>query len=153
SPRWPAPSGSRSQNSRACCSWQLSRGGGRMPTTVDRGDGYLFTRGKTFWLGYYHHGKYLRESLRTSDPQKAERLRKQKLKLVNPPHWVAREEKKVTLGDGGDSPPPTPPETGPPPKNHPPRHIRRLRGYFALDHALDITPDRIRAYTAARLDE
>ncbi|HLK13154.1 MAG TPA: tyrosine-type recombinase/integrase [Candidatus Binatia bacterium] len=116
-----------------------------------RGQGHLYRRGQVWWLGYYHRGRYIRESLKTTDAKKAERLRQRKLKLVNTPHFVTPEQEKLTFDDLAELLRTDYRLNGRRSLGHVERHIRRLGEAFACDRALSITPDRIAAYTAARL--
>jgi integrase len=47
-----------------------------------RGDGRVFRRGGTWWVGYYLRGKQYRESAHTPDEQKARGFLKQRMKQV-----------------------------------------------------------------------
>jgi len=62
----------------------------------ERGDGPLYRRGKVWWGGYYHHGRYLRESLHTTDRGKAGKVLRNKMRLANTPHFVAPDQQLVT---------------------------------------------------------
>src|SRR5579871_3144361 len=77
--------------------------------------------------------------------------RQRKLKLVNTPHFVTPEQEKLTFDDLAELLRTDYRLNGRRSLGHVERHIRRLGEAFACDRALSITPDRIAAYTAARL--
>jgi hypothetical protein len=48
-----------------------------------RGDGRIFKRGTTWWVGFYVDGKQQRQSAKTSDQEKAAKFLRAKLKEVH----------------------------------------------------------------------
>jgi integrase len=119
----------------------------------DRGDGYLYQRGRTWWLGYYHHGRYVRESLGTTDQDAAEKLRKKRLKLVNTPHFVDPGTQRLRYEDLADAYLRDLRLNRRRSLRDAERYVRQLGATFGSDRALDITPTRIEAYKEARLAE
>lgn len=121
--------------------------------TGQRGDGYLYQRGPTYWLGYYHNGKYLRESLRTTDQKTAERRRREKLKLTNTQHFVAPDQRRVSFDDIAALYISDFQNNGRRSLRDAERIVKQLRTVYGTDRALAITSDRIEAYKTARLSE
>lgn len=118
-----------------------------------RGEGRVFLRGETWWCSYYHNGREIRESAKTTDERKAWRLLRERLRKAGTPEFIGPAAKRVTFADlttllltdyrlnGRRS------------IVHAERHTRRLADTFGMDRALDITAERIGAYTVARLQE
>jgi integrase len=64
-----------------------------------RGDGRLYPRGAVWWVEYWHHGKQVRESAKTTDREAAEKFLRKRTKLANTPHFVAPSVSRVTFED------------------------------------------------------
>ena len=64
-----------------------------------RGQGSIYLRGKTYWVRYSWHGKEYRESSRTGDEKKAQKVLQQRLKAVGTPLFVEPKAQRYTLDD------------------------------------------------------
>ena len=62
-----------------------------------RGQGSIYLRGETYWIRYSWHGKEHRESAKTSDKAKAERMLLTRLKAIEKPR--SSKERRYTLAD------------------------------------------------------
>jgi len=70
-----------------------------------RGDGRLFLRGTTWWMQFYVDGRQQRESTKASDPEKAEKVLRARLKEVHAHEldpsrsFVSQHDKRRTVAD------------------------------------------------------
>jgi integrase len=115
--------------------------------------GRVFKRGSTYWISYYHRGQEHRESTRSASENEARRLLKKRLGESGRGRLVGAREERLTfehLAEGlvTDY------------RINRRRSIesaelslKHLRGYFAMDRVIDITPDRIRSYILERQRE
>jgi len=65
----------------------------------ERGSGSLRLRGRIWWLRYFHQGKLVEESSKTSDEAEARKLLRQKLKKADTVLFVAPQAERVTFED------------------------------------------------------
>src|SRR5262245_17163588 len=117
-----------------------------------RGQGRLFQRGGAWWIAYYHRGREIRESAKTTSEQKAARLLRERLRTAGTQEFIGPAAQRVTFDslaalyltdyrlNGRRS------------LRDATRNVEMLREAFGMDRALDITADRIAAYTAGRLE-
>src|SRR5260370_3355972 len=115
--------------------------------------GRFFKRGSTYWISYYHRGQEHRESTHSASESEARRLLKKRLGESGRGRLVGAREERLTfehLAEGlvTDY------------RINRRRSIesaelslKHLRGYFAMDRVIDITPDRIRSYVLERQRE
>ena len=117
-----------------------------------RGSGSVYLRGTTYWIRYWHRGEEYRESSESQSETIArrllnkriqetgkrgarflgpseERLRFEDLAEMFRADYVVNERRSLRRVDAS---------------------LKRLRSYFGLDRAVDITADRIKSYIAAR---
>ena len=117
------------------------------------GMGRIFRRGQTFWIAYYRHGKEYRESTHSVNENDATKLLRKRFGEIASRRFVGPQEERVMFEDLA---------TGIE-RDYKLRGLRsikvakgrmvHLRNYFGDLRALDITPDRIRAYQAHRRSE
>lgn len=118
-----------------------------------RGQGRIFKRGEVYWVAYYHRGTEHRESSGSAKEADARRLLKKRLGEIQAKKFVGPHEERVTYEDLEKGYLQDYEVRGLRSKETAEARVKHLRAYFALSRALDITPARIRAYQAARLDE
>ena len=118
-----------------------------------RGMGRVFQRGAVYWIAYSQRGHEYRESARSTKKGDAWQLLKTRLGQIEAKKFVGPKEERVWFEDlktvylqdyevrGLRSV-----ETAE-------LRVKHLADYFGEDRALDITPDRLRAYQHARLRE
>ena len=118
-----------------------------------RGLGRIFRRGSVYWIAYYHRGKEHRESTESRKESDANRLLKRRLGEIGQGKFIGPSEEKVEFEDlaadylsdfrlkGNRS------------TEWAEVRVKHLRGFFGFDKAIDITTDRIRKYTEARLED
>ena len=118
-----------------------------------RGLGRLFKRGSVWWIAYYHRGKEYRESSDSESESQAKKLLKKRLGEINAGKFIGPSEDRWTFEDMVN-------DLGNDYRVNNRRslataqyHVRHLREFFGLDRAIDITPDRVKAYQVHRLDE
>ena len=119
-----------------------------------RGQGRLFRRkhSGSWWISYYHHGQEIRESAKTTSEHKARALLRERLRTAGTQEFIGPAAQRVTFEDlavlyltdyrlnGRRS------------LRDATRNVETLREVFGIDRALDITSDRIAAYTERRLE-
>jgi hypothetical protein len=117
-----------------------------------RGHGRVFQRGGVWWVAYYHRGQEIRESAKTTSEHKARALLRERLRSAGTQEFIGPAAQRVTFEDlavlyltdyrlnGRRS------------LRDATRNVETLREVFGIDRALDITADRIAAYTARRLE-
>lgn len=123
-----------------------------------RGDGRIFPRGKKLWCAFYVDGKEVRESCKTSDPAKAEKYLKARLKKVHA-HEESPEEKflskrdyKKTVGDLMDALQ-TNYELRGKASSQNLSGIRRVKKDFGHHRALSLTAEQVAKYVSERKKE
>jgi integrase len=118
-----------------------------------RGQGRLFRRknSTSWWLSYYHAGKEIRESARTTSQSKAARLLRERLKTVGTPDFIdPRAAERLTFTDLAEMYLADYRVNGRRSLRDAMRYVTTLGTTFGLDRALHITADRITAYADAR---
>jgi len=118
-----------------------------------RGLGSLFRRGPVWWLKYYRHGKPYRESSRTADRRKAEKLLKRRLAEIETGQFRGLQIERVRFDElasdlQNDY---TVNQRKSAVRNS--RSIVHLRNFFGGWRAVDLTTDQIRRYIAKRQGE
>src|SRR5579871_953493 len=118
-----------------------------------RGMGRIFRRGPIYWIAYYHRGKEFRESSHSDSEKEARQLLKKRIGEAATGRFSGSREDRVTFEDLaagllGDY------------QINRRRSlsaarlsISHLRRFFGIDHAVDITTNRVRAYAAMRQGE
>jgi integrase len=115
-----------------------------------RGQGRLFQRGGVWWIAYYHRGREIRESAKTTTEQKAARLLRERLRTAGTQEFIGPAAQRVTFDDLAASYLTDYRLNGRRSLRDATRYVETLRATFGLDRALDITADRITAYADAR---
>jgi hypothetical protein len=116
-----------------------------------RGQGRLFQRGGVWWIAYYHRGREIRESAKTTSEHKAAKLLQKRRQTTGTPGFIdPRAAERVTFTDIAEMY-----LTDYRVNEHrslrdATRYVHTLGGTFGLDRALDITSDRIAAYADMR---
>jgi integrase len=117
-----------------------------------RGLGRIFKRGSVYWIAYYHRGKEYRESSESESESQARKLLKRRLGEMHSGAFIPDED-RLTFDELVEGL-----------KNDYRVNRRRslktvefyiphLRSFFGFDRAIDITPDRVKAYQVKRLEE
>jgi integrase len=118
-----------------------------------RGMGRIYRRGTTFWIQYSHRGRIFRESSHSDREAVARKLLKKRLGEIDMQKFIGPAEERVTFEDLAAALL-TDYEVNAKRSIHAARlSVRHLRSYFGTDRAVDITTDRIRAYTLERQNE
>jgi integrase len=117
-----------------------------------RGQGRLFQRGGVWWIAYYHRGREIRESAKTTSEQKAARLLRERLRTAGTQEFIGPAAQRVTFDDLAALYLTDYRLNGRRSLRDATRNVEMLREAFGMDRALDITADRIAAYTARRLE-
>jgi integrase len=63
------------------------------------GQGSIYLRGNRYWIRYGWHGKEFRESAKTSDEKKAQKLLQARLKVIGTSAFVEPKQQRYTLND------------------------------------------------------
>jgi integrase len=121
-----------------------------------RGDGRLFLRGATWWMQFYVDGRQHRESTKASDPEKAEKVLRARLKEVHAHEldparsFVSQHDKRRTVADLMDALKTDFEIRG---KASPQNlsNICRVRADFGHYRAASLTAERIDEYIRKRL--
>jgi hypothetical protein len=115
--------------------------------------GRIFKRGPVYWIAYYHRGKEFRESSYSESEKEARRLLKKRIGEVGTGRFTGVREERVTFDDLANGL-----LTDYHVNNR--RSLRSARlsishlcKFFGLQHAIDITTDRVKAYAARRQQE
>src|SRR5262249_29429534 len=117
-----------------------------------RGDGRLFQRGGVWWIAYYHRGQEIRESAKTTSEHEARALLRERLRTAGTQEFLGPAAQRVTFEDLAALYLTDYRLNGRCSLRDATRNVETLRGAFGIDRALDITPDRIAAYTTRRLE-
>ena len=116
-----------------------------------------------FWVEYWHNGRQVRESSKGfvykadgtrsdgTERRAAERLLKERRRTAGTPHFIGPTAERVTFDDLAALYLTDYKVNRRRSLDHAERYVRNLRATFGLDRALDVTADRIAAYTAQRL--
>jgi integrase len=115
--------------------------------------GRIFKRGPIYWVAYYHRGKEHRESSHSDNETKARKLLKKRIGEVANGQLIGPSEEKLTFDDLAKILT-TDYEINRKRSIESVRlSIKHLREFFALDRAIDITPDRVSTYVRERQRE
>lgn len=124
-----------------------------------RGMGRIFKRGPVWWIAFYHRGKEIRESTVTLKPpqgaeseSQAQKCLRRRLTEIHSGRFIHDEDKLAFEEMVKDL------ENDYQVNNRRSlstalNHVRHLRAFFGLDRAIDISPDRVRAYQVQRVAE
>jgi len=118
-----------------------------------RGMGRVFKRGTTQWICYYHRGKQYRESSHSESEAQARKLLKKRLGEINAGRFIGPSENRLTFETLVEGLINDYRVNGKRSLSTVQYYIPHLRGFFGLDRALDITPDRVKNYQIHRLEE
>jgi len=117
-----------------------------------RGMGRVFQRGSIQWISYNHRGKEYRESSGSTNEAQARKLLKKRLTEINGGKFIPNEDRLTfeemvkDLVNGYEVNARRSLSTVR-------YYIPHLRGFFGFDRAIDITPDKVKAYQVYRLGE
>jgi len=118
-----------------------------------RGMGRIFKRGSVYWVAYYHRGEEHRESSGSENENRARKLLKIRLGETSRGQLIGPSEEKFTFDDLAKILT-TDYEINRKRSIESVRlSIKHLREFFALDRAIDITPDRVSTYVRERQRE
>jgi len=124
-----------------------------------RGMGRIFKRGSVWWIAFYHRGREIRESTVTLKPpqgaeseSQAQKCLKRRLTEIHSGRFIPDEE-KLTFEEMVKDLENDYHVNSRRSLSTVLNHVRHLREFFGLDRAIDITPDRVRAYQVHRLEE
>ena len=119
-----------------------------------RGHGRVFRRkhSGSWWISYYHRGQEIRESAKTTSEHKARALLRERLRTAGTQEFIGPAAQRVTFEDLAALYLTDYRLNGRRSLRDATRNVETLRGAFGIDRALDITADRIAAYTERRLE-
>jgi integrase len=123
-----------------------------------RGDGRIFQRGSIYWAQFYVDGRQQRESAKTTDPERAEKYLRSRLKEVHAHEldasrpFVTRRDKRRTIADLMDA---LKTDFGIRGKDSLPNlsNISRARSDFGAIRAADLTAEEVDRYINERLTD
>jgi len=126
-----------------------------------RGMGSVYPRGSVWWIRYYHRGHRYREpayeldrdNRRRSSESIARKLLKQRLGEITAGRFIGPSEDRLTFDQLVEDLENDYQLNGKRSFASVKFYLRHLRGFFGFDRAVDITPDRVRAYQTRRLKE
>jgi integrase len=116
------------------------------------GVGRIFQRGSIWWIAFYHRGREIRQSAHTESEGQARKLLKKRLGEITSGRFVPDEE-KITFDDLFADLKNDYQVNGKRSWKSVHYSMPNLKGFFGWDRAIDITPDRVRAYQSYRLEE
>ena len=117
-----------------------------------RGLGRIFKRGSVYWIAYYHRGKEYRESSESESETQARKLLKRRHGEIHSGRFTPDED-RLTFHQLEEGLKDDYRVNGRRSLKTVEFYFPRLRGFFGFDRAIDITPDRVKAYQVKRLDE
>ena len=118
-----------------------------------RGMGRIFKRGSIYWIAYYHRGKEFRESSRSESEREARQLLKKRIGDAATGRFTGSREDRVTFEDLAAGLLADYQINRRRSLSSARLSISHLRRFFGIDHAVDITTNRVRAYAAMRQGE
>jgi integrase len=118
-----------------------------------RGMGRVFKRGSVYWISYYHRGKEFRESSESHNESTAKKLLKKRIGEVAQGRLRGAKQDRLTFDNLAQALLADYQINGRRSLRSARLSISHLRKFFAFDHAIDITTDRIKAYAADRQKE
>ena len=116
-----------------------------------RGEGRVFQRGPIWWIAYYHRGREMRETAKTTQRRKAERLLRERLRKAGRPDFIGPAAERLTFDDLAALYLTDYQVNAKRSQRDAERNVARLRAVFGFDRALDITANRIVDYASRRL--
>lgn len=117
-----------------------------------RGLGRIFKRGSVFWIAYYHRGKEYRESSESENESQARKLLKRRIGEAHSGRFIPDED-RLTFDQLEEGLKDDYRINGRRSLKTVEFYFPHLRGFFGFDRAVDITPDRVKAYQVTRLQE
>ena len=118
-----------------------------------RGMGRIFKRGSVYWVAYYHRGEEHRESSGSENENNARKLLKKRIGETSRGQLIGPTEEKLMFDDLAKFLT-TDYEINRKRSIESVRlSLKHLREFFALDRAIDITPDRVSTYVRERQRE
>jgi integrase len=117
-----------------------------------RGVGRVFKRGSAWWIAFYHRGREIRQSSHSESEAQARKLLKKRLGEINAGRFIPDEE-RVTFEELVKDLVNDYQVNGKRSLKTVHYYLPHLRGFFGFDRAIDITPDRVRAYQGHRIEE
>ena len=114
--------------------------------------GRVFKRGSIWWIAFYHRGQEYRETSSSESEPKARKLLKKRLGEINGGRFIP-DEGRVTFENLVSDLVNDYQVNGKRSVKTVLYYLRHLKAYFGLDRAIDITPDRVRAYQRHRIDQ
>src|SRR4030095_17012161 len=115
-----------------------------------RGLGEIRLRGRIFWIGYSFHGKVYRESSRSTERRDAVLLLRKRLGEIRRGKLIGPDAEKVTFDDLQQLVLTDYRVNGRKSVGRAEIAFQRLEQFFRLYRALEITPDRVKAYIEMR---
>ncbi|MFQ5917359.1 MAG: tyrosine-type recombinase/integrase [Candidatus Binatia bacterium] len=130
----------------------MSRGVGRVFKRKMRIANGQMVEDPKWWVAYYHRGKEYRESSGSTSEEKARRKLKKRLQDIGNRRFVPNED-RLTFDDMVKDLENEYRVNNKRSLSTIQNHVRHLRGFFGMDRAVDIGPDRILAYQLHRQGE
>ncbi len=119
-----------------------------------RGLGRVYERkGGTWWVQYYFRGKLMRESSRSKQRSKAVKLLQRRHAEIGNGRLVGPDVERTTFEDLAAMLVHDYEVNGRRSLDRTQRSLVHLREFFGRSRALEITPDRVNAYIASRLEQ
>jgi len=117
-----------------------------------RGIGRILKRGSIWWVAYSHRGTEYRESSHSGSESQAKKLLRKRITEVSGGKFIPNED-RLTFEEMVQYLTNDYQVNGRRSLSTVLYYIPHLRGFFGMDRAIDITPDRVKAYQIHRLDE
>lgn len=118
-----------------------------------RGNGFVYKRGKTFWMKYYHDGKPVRRSCKTADEPQAKKMLRTRIAEIRLGRMAGPDADKITLKDLAADLKIDYRNNGKKSLPDLEYRVRHLLSFFGESRkAHDIRGDHISKYMTARLD-
>ena len=117
-----------------------------------KGVGRVFQRGSVWWIAFYHRGHEIRQSAHCNSESLARKVLKKRVGEVSSGRFIA-EEDRIKFDDLVKDLKNDYQVNGKRSLKTVEYYLPHMRRYFGMDRAIDITPDRVRAYQSQRIDE
>lgn len=117
-----------------------------------KGVGRVFQRGSVWWIAFYHRGDEIRQSSHCESEAQARKLLKKRVGEVSGGRFFPDEE-RVTFDDLVTDLKNDYRVNGKRSLKTVEYYLLHLRRFFGLNRAIDISPDKVRAYQSDRLGE
>jgi integrase len=124
---------------------------GTVTRSAIKGFGYVYLRGRTWWIRYSHRGRDNRESSSSDNLAQAQRLLKDRWKQIGRGRFVGPSEDRVRCSELFDALLVDYQNNGRRSRETLKWRLRPLREAFGLDRAIDLTETRIEQYKSERL--